>query len=79
MWAFLLQPYTRGLEASCGADTARTLDQERGKTNLHNECCFNPSGGDWLGDQGGKLVVCTATHTNDGKSGKIMQVKMKMK
>lgn len=33
MWAFLLQPYTRGLEASCGADTPRALDREHGKTN----------------------------------------------
>lgn len=42
MWAFLLQPYTRGLEASCGVDTPRALDREHGKTNSHTAGALTP-------------------------------------
>lgn len=52
MWAFLLQPYTRGLVASCGADTAHTLDQEHGKTNPHTAAALTPEAtAGWLADR----------------------------
>lgn len=68
MWAFLLQPYTRGLMASCGADTACMLDQERGKTNPHTAAALTPEvTASWLTSLENCLVVCTATNTNGGK------------
>lgn len=65
MWALLLQPYTRRLAASCGADAARTLDQEHGKTNQHTAAALTPEAtAGWLTRVENCLVVCTATNTN---------------
>lgn len=69
MWAFLLQPYTRRLAASCGADAACTLDREHGKTNPHTAAALTPEAtagrpAGWLTRVENCLLVCTATNTN---------------